>query len=171
MSAEESDREVLAVSKVEERQRLLAETMAHAEAQEAQYKVIPADEPLRGRWKAPAGWALLAAAATVALFPPAWIAGRPAPVPTPGELDRGLRAAVYLQAQQVEAFRLREGRLPEVLEELPAHVPGVSFVKSNSRVYQIRARGPDGDLVVYDSGHPSAAFRTAAGWATPGSPQ
>ena len=164
MSDEEPDLPVYRISKVEDRERLLAQAMAHAEAQEAQYKVIPADAPLRGRWKSPLAWGVFCLAAVVALFPPGWLAGRPAPTPTAGEWDRGVRAAVYLQAQQVEAFRLREGRLPDTLDELPAQIPGLAFVKSNNRVYQIRARRLDGTLVVYDSALPSTAFSAAAGW-------
>lgn len=164
VSDEAPDLPVYRISKVEDRERLLAEAMAHAEAQEAQYQVLPAGEPLRGRWKAPAAWAVFGLAAVVALFPPGWLVGRPSPTPTDGDWDRGVRAAVYLQAQQVEAFRLREGRLPDSLDELPAQMRGVTFVKSNNRVYQLRARRPDGSLVVYDSAIPAASFQAAAGW-------
>lgn len=165
VSDEEPDLPVYRISKVEDRERLLAQAMAHAEAQEAQYKVIPADTPLGGRWKSPLAWGVFCLAAGLALFPPGWLAGRPAPIPTTGEWDRGVRAAVFLQAQQVEAFRLREGRLPDTLDELPARIPGLAFVKSNNRVYQLRARRPDGTVVVYDSALPSTAFSAAAGWA------
>jgi hypothetical protein len=147
---------------VEDRERLLAETLAHAEAQEAQYKVLPADEPDHGRWKAFLAAVLLVLAVWIALTPPRWIAGAAAPVPTAGQQDRGVRAAIWLQSRQVEVFRLREGRLPEHLSELPVQMPGLTLVRSNNRVFQIRGRLADGELLVFDSGQPSPAFEAAA---------
>jgi hypothetical protein len=171
VSNAEPDTPVHRVSRVEDRERLLAEALAHAEAQEAQYKVLPADEPVHGKWKTPLAVALLALAAWVALSPPHWIAGIDAPRPNPMETERGLRAAIWLQAHQVEVFRLREGRLPEHLSELPAQMPGLTLVRSNNRVYQIRGRRPDGGLLLFDSAQPAPAFEAAAPWlASPKSP-
>lgn len=164
LTAEDPDQPVHRVSRVEDRERLLAEALAHAEAMEEQYRVIPADEPLVGRWKTPLATLGFVVAALVAIFPPAWLAGPPAPVPTPGEVDRGLRAAMYLQVQQVEAFRAREGRLPETLSELPSRIPGLRLVRSNNRVYQLRARRGDGSVLIYDSAQPSPSFAAAALW-------
>lgn len=165
------DTPVHRISRVEDRERLLAEALAHAEAQEAHYRVLPADEPLRGRWKTPLALVILALAAWVAVAPPRWIAGADAPRPTAGDRDRGLRAAIWMQARQVEVFRLREGRLPEHLSEVPAQMPGLTLVRSNNRVYQIRGRMRDGGLVVFDSAQPSPAFQAAAPWLAPrGSP-
>lgn len=153
------------ISRVEDRERLLAETMAHAEAMEAQYKVVPIEPAqLGGRWKAPVATVLFFLAVVVGFFPPAWLAGAPPAVPTEGEMDRGLRAAIYLQVQLVEAFRHREGRLPADLTELPQALPGLTLVRSNNRVYQIRGYREDGSVVVYDSARPSTAFEAAAGW-------
>jgi len=157
------------LSRVEDRERILADVLAHAEVQEAQYKALPATEPVGGRWKLAVASLLFALATWVALVPPAWVAGAAAPLPTEGDLERGLRAAIYLQVQQVEAFKLREGRLPSQLSELPVELPGLTLVRSNNRVYQIRGRRPDGVVVVYDSGRPSPAFEAAAeGWIVAG---
>lgn len=164
MSPEEPDLPVHRISRAEDRERLLAEAMAHAEAQEAQYRTLPAEPPAAGRWKTPAAWAIAGLAAIVAVAPPAWLAGPDAPRPTPGERDRGLRAALYLQAQQVEAFRARAGSLPATLEELPQHFHGLVLVRSNNRVFQIRGWHEDGRLLVYDSADPAPAFEAAAGW-------
>ena len=156
------------ISRVEDRDRILAEALAHAEAQDSQYKVLPPSEPVRGQWKTPVAVAAFVVAAWIGLFPPGWLAGRDAPRPTTGDLDRGLRAAVFLEAQQVEVFRLREGRLPTHLSELPAQFADLILVRSNNRVYQIRGRRTDGVLVVYDSSHPSPAFEAAAVWPVAG---
>ncbi|MDP2955257.1 MAG: hypothetical protein Q8N53_02450 [Longimicrobiales bacterium] len=157
------------ISRVEDRDRILAEALAHAEAQDFQYKVLPPSEPVRGRWKTPVAVAIFVLAAWIGFLPPGWLAGRDAPRPTTGDRDRGLRAAVFLQAQQVEAFRLREGRLPTHLSELPAQFADLVLVRSNNRVYQIRGRRFDGVLVVYDSSRPSPAFAAAAAWRVAGS--
>ncbi len=167
MSNAEPDTPVHRISRVEDRERLLAEALAHAEAQEAHYKVIPADEPERGRWKTPLALAVLLLAAWVALAPPRWVAGADAPRPTEGDLDRGLRAAIWMQARQVEVFRLREGRLPAHLSEVSVQMPGLTLVRSNNRVYQIRGRLQDGALLVFDSAQPSPAFAAAAPWPAP----
>lgn len=169
MSAEDPDPTVPTISRVEDRKRILAEALAHADAQEAHYKVLPAADPARGRWKIAVASLLLALAAWVALAPPAWVTGPAAPGPTDRDLERGLHAAIYLQVQQVEAFRLREGRLPSHLSELPVQLPGLTLVRSNNRVYQIRGLRPDGIPVVYDSARPSPAFEAAAaGWIAAG---
>ena len=164
MSDPKPDTPVHRISRVEDRERILAAAMAHAEAQDSQYKVLPPSEPVRGRWKAPVAAATFVLAAWIGLFPPGWLAAQDAPRPTPGDRDRGLRAAVFLQAQQVEVFRLREGRRPAHLSELAAQLPDLILVRSNNRVYQIRGRRPDGALIVYDSSLPSPAFEAAAVW-------
>lgn len=171
VSNPEPDTPVYKISRVEDRDRLLAEALAHAEAQEAQYKVLPADEPVYGRWKSPVAVLVLALAAWVALAPPGWLAGADAPRPTEGERDRGLRAAIWMQACQVEVFRVREGRLPSHLSELPVQMTGLTLVRSNNRVYQLRGRRENGSLLVFDSARPSPAFQAAAPWiALRGSP-
>jgi len=167
VSNEKPDAPVHHISRVEDRQRILAEALAHVEAQEEQYKLIPLDEPVRGRWKAPTAYLVFAVAIWLLVLPPRWIAGADAPRPSEGDMDRGLRAAMYLQAQQVEVFRLAEGRLPTDLFELPTRIPGLTLVRSNNRVFQIRARRPDGSLLVYDSAQPSPTFEAAAPWRPP----
>lgn len=164
MSAEEPELPTHRISRVEDRERLLAEALAHAEALEEQYKVLPADPAPTGRWKAPVASAVVVVALVVALVPPMWMSGREAPRLTAEEVDRGLRASMFLMAHQVEAFRAREGRLPDHLSDLPATLPGLAFVRSNNRVYQIRGRRADGTVEIYDSSHPSPAFMAAAPW-------
>jgi hypothetical protein len=164
LSQEDPDLPIQRVSRPEDRERLLAEALAHAEALEEQYRVVPADPPHAARWKGALAVVTFGIALLTAVFPPAWLAGPPAAIPTPGDRDRGLRTAVFLQAQQVEAFRVREGRLPLTLAELPARLPGLTLVRSNNRVYQIRGRRADGTLVIYDSARPSPAFEASAVW-------
>ena len=171
MGVDDQEPPVHRISRIEGRERLLAEAMAHAEAHEAQFRVLPASEPLHGRWKTPLALLILVVSGLFAAFPPERIAGPLPPSVQQGDLELGLRAAVYLQASQVEVFRLRTGRLPESLAELPTHLPGLRLVRSNNRVYQIVGRRPGGGVVVYDSAHPARGFAAAAsGWADEAGP-
>lgn len=149
----------------EARDRLVAEAVAHSAALEAQYREPMAPEGPPSVWKVLVALLIAATAAYVAARPPALLTPGTPPVLRAGELERGARAALYLQAQQIEAFRLREGRLPRSLDEVGARVPDVAFVRSNNRVYQLVTSRPDGSNLVYDSARPSPAFAAVtSGW-------
>ena len=60
----------------------------------------------------------------------------PFPMP-PEEEEAGLRLATYVQAQQVEAFRLNRGRLPDVLRETGEPLPGMSYQRMDARTYRL----------------------------------
>jgi len=152
-------------SRAEERERLVAEVAAIAETKDVQFQRLPPGQARRGAWKIPVAFVILLLAVTVAAFPPLWLGGEATPSPTSEELQRGLRAALYLQAEQVEVFRMREGRLPGSLDEVPVRIPGIRFVRSNNRVYQLVGFLTDGDPIVYDSARPTDPFdAVAAGW-------
>ena len=67
--------------------------------------------------------------------------------------------ALILQAQQVEAFRVRSQRLPNSLDELPGAVQGVRYARSGNRAYQLIVYERDGNAIVYDSADPAPPFR------------
>ena len=165
MTIDDLDPPTHPVSSPEDRDRLLAEALVHAELQEAQYRQPLTEAARTGQWKAPLAFVVLLLAAYIGVAPPGWVAGEPPLQVTPAALERGVVAALHLQAQQIEAFRVRNGRLPRTLEELPIRVPGVRFVRSNNRLYQLVAARPDGQALVYDSANPELAFeQIAAGW-------
>lgn len=147
------------VSTPEARARLLAEALAHAAHKEARYRVPLADSRRLGRWKSIAAALLLVLAGAVAVAPPAWVRPAPPAQLTEGARERGIRIALLLQAQQVEAYRVRTQQLPEALDELPSTLPGVRYARSGARSYQLVAFAPDGSPIVYDSADPSPAFR------------
>jgi hypothetical protein len=152
-------------SRAEERERLVAEVAAMAETKDVQFQRLPPGPARRGRWKIPVALVILLLAVTVAAFPSLWLGGESDPSPTAEELQRGLRAALYLQAEQVEVFRMREGRLPRSLDEVPVRIPGIRFVRSNNGVYQLVGFPTDGEPVVYDSARPTGEFDAiATGW-------
>ena len=152
-------------SRAEERERLVAEVAAIAETKDIQFQRLPPGQARRGGWKIPTALVVLLLAVIVAAFPPLSRGDDATLSPTSEELQRGLRAALYLQAEQVEVFRVREGRLPVSLDEVPVRIPGIRFVRSNNRVYQLVGFLTDGDPIVYDSARPTDPFdAVAAGW-------
>jgi len=153
------------VSTPEARDRLLAEALAHSELQEARYRV-PFSGPRRASWwKGLAALVLFLLAGIAAVAPPEWVLPEP-----PAQLDaadraRGLRMALLLQAKQVEAFRVDHLRLPDSLDELAGRLPGVVFVRSGNRAYQLIAYEADGKAIIYDSANPAPEFEALdSGW-------
>jgi hypothetical protein len=150
----------------EERDRVLAAALAHAEMQEAIYRV-PTDLGRVRRWKAVAAAAIMLLALATAVSPPGLVV--PDPPASLADADRlyGIRVALLLQAQQIEAFRAREGRLPDSITEVARALPGIRFVKSSGRLYQLVAYAPDGEAIVYDSAAPAAEFEDVSNrWVT-----
>jgi hypothetical protein len=142
-----------------ERDRLLVAALAHAEMQDAKYRVPTESSSIR-RWKGGIAGALLLLAGVTAASPPSFVAPPAAGRPTVADAEQGVRLALMLQVEQVEAFRVVEGRLPGTLDELPQSVAGVRFVRSTDRMYQLVARAPDGRSIVYDSAAPDVSLET-----------
>jgi len=156
------------VSSPEVRDRLLAAALAHAEHKDARYRVPFAGPTSTARGKLLAASVVLLAAGVAAVAPPGW--ARPDPPAQLGAADRAhsLRVALVLQAQQVEAFRVRAQRLPAALDEVGAVLPGVRYVRSGNRAYQLIVYEADGNAIVYDSASPiDAPGALGAGWAAP----
>ncbi len=171
MSLDEQDPPVHGISRPEDRDRILAEALAHAEQLDERHRIHFPVDPRRGRWKTPVAMGILVVAALIAAFPPRWVSGPPLPVPAPAQLDRGLRIALYLQARQVEEFRAREGRLPRSLDEVAARFDDLLFVRSGSRVFQLVGHRPDGTPQVFDSARPTPGLdRRMASWLGIGGP-
>lgn len=144
-------------STAEDRARLLAAASAYAEMQDARYRV-PTDSRQVARLKAWIALTGLVVAGLLAIAPPELVSPEPPSTLTEADRLHGLYVGLLLQAQQVEAFRTRESRLPDSLAEVAARVPGVRFVKSGNRVYQLIAYTRDGRAIVYDSAAPASEF-------------
>ncbi len=168
LDTSEADEDATAdeVSSPEERARLLADAVVQSYTQEAKYRIPLAETKAHGRWKSPFAMVTFMLAGVIAVAPPSWLRPEPHATVTEGERVRGVRAALFLQAHQIEAYRTRNQRLPLSLYQLPTRVPGVRFVRSNDRVYQLVALAPDGSQVVYESTRPSDFDPVAAGWFT-----
>jgi hypothetical protein len=128
--------------------------------QEARYRV-PTESRRLGWIKGGIALAIFLLAGILALSPPRLVSPE-APVGV-ADADRvsGVITALLLQAEQVDAFRVRERRLPVSLDEMGATVPGVRYVRSSNRLYQLIAYAPTGRAVVYDSAAPAPEFAEA----------
>lgn len=146
------------VSTPEARARLLAQALAHAEHQEARYRV-PTDTGATRRWKGVLATLVFVLAGWVAVAPPGWVVPEPPAQMTAAARARAIRSALLLQAQQVEAFRVEVQRLPASLEELPSRLPGIGYARAGNRAYQLIAYEPSGNAIVFDSSDPSPPFQ------------
>jgi hypothetical protein len=88
---------------------------------------------------------------------PQWLRFQGPPLPTYQYYQDGYRMAAYLQAERVEEFRRRAGRLPQRVEEVRNPVRGVSYTRVSSSQYQVSA-GHGQARVMYDSGQPIGPF-------------
>ncbi len=150
----------------EERDRLLAAAMAHAEMQEAIYRVPMATHRTR-RIKLGIAAAIALVAFFVLIRPPALLVPDAPPGLSDADRTRGMRIALLLQAQQVEAHRIEQGRLPSSLAEVAVQIPNVRFIRSNSRSYQLVVYSADGEPMVFDSNVPAPEFeRLRTEWVT-----
>lgn len=149
----------------EERDRVLAAALAHVEMQDAIYRV-PLESGASRRWKGLLATAVFLMALVLVGLPPAFLVPRAPPPLTVSETAEGTRLALLMQAEQIEAFRVRSGRLPMSIDEVDTALPGVRFVRSSNRLYQLIAYTPSGEAVVYDSASPDPSFAaTAEVWA------
>lgn len=152
----------------QDRDRLIAAAMAQAEMQEAIYRV-PVTARRDRRVKAGIAGALLFLALLVGVWPPSIVVPPRPPTLTERDAITGLRVTLLLQAQQIEAFRVTEERLPASLEEAGASFDGIRYVRSGNRVYQLVAYRRDGEPVIFDSAAPAPEFEALArSWLSPG---
>jgi hypothetical protein len=147
-------------SSPQERDRLIAEALADAEARDLGYRP-PSSLPPR-RWKGATASIGLLLAVVLLLAPPAWLRGEPAPGVPVEARELGAYVVLHLQAQDIEAYRRRHQRLPARLDDVGAALPGLRFVRSNERVYQLVAHGSRRRVVVYDSTRPAPEIQEQA---------
>jgi hypothetical protein len=128
--------------------------------------VAVADTRRADRWKSVGAAALLLLAGVVAVAPPAWVRTDPPAQLSDAAREGGIHLALLLQAQQVEAYRVRHQQLPASLDDLPMRLGGLRYVRSG-RSYQLVGFTPRGDAIVYDEAAPAPAFRALMASLTP----
>jgi len=133
----------------------------------ARRKRPPRKQP---KWMLPLGIQLAVLAVYLLISPPRWITVHPIAAPDSATQQEGLRMAMYVQSQQIEAYRIQHGRLPSTLAELPGTPqPGIEYQVQSSDAY--RLVGTDGPTaLIYDSTEspadflgPAAAAKLASG--------
>lgn len=80
---------------------------------------------------------------------------------SPERIEAGLRVAIGLQVDRIEAFRVENGRLPDALTQVGEPLPGITYTRRNSREYSIRARS-EGRVVSFESGDSLDVFMRSA---------
>ncbi len=157
---EVEEQQAMALSSEMERAAAIASVLRHqAERKEAREAVqLPGRRPLLPQLTA------LALSTVVAVYvwfgSPSWLEPR-LPPPPPLEVEEtSVQAAVYIQAQQIEAYRVRNGRLPAFLEEAGPAVAGVRYTRLDARTYRIQ--GHDQRVAFsYTSGEPMDSLAAA----------
>ena len=168
LSSDDQEVPLIDLSATADREEILADALAHAATQEAHLRQPLPETKRTGAWKAPLAMMVFTLSAYLLAFPPPWISGTALPTISESARVDGTRAAIFIQAQQIEAFRVRRGRLPGSLEEVEGALPGIRFVRSNSRVFQLVATDVGRPSVIYDSTRPIDEFAgAAAAWGVP----
>lgn len=97
------------------------------------------------------------AIAYVWLVSPSWTRVKPPPAESIADEAQSLRLNVFLQSQAVESYRLRRGRLPDVLQEAGPPFQGMDYHRKDSRSYEIEGHS-DRVRLRYESERPPLDF-------------
>jgi hypothetical protein len=138
----------------------VAAVLKHAaeKDQSAQTKPRPKAQP---KWLLPVGLQLAVLAVYLLIAPPSWVVVNPIEGPDPIAQETNLRRAMYLYSQQIEQYKIDNGRLPVDLAELGRTAPpGVEYVRQGADAYQLIAFV--GEVpVMWDSTGPDPKFAEA----------
>ncbi|MCG6988255.1 MAG: hypothetical protein LJF06_08750 [Gemmatimonadetes bacterium] len=77
------------------------------------------------------------AMAYVWLASPSWTRIEPPPEQSVASETESLRLNIFLQSQAIEAYRLRRGKLPDVLQQAGPPFPGMDYRLKDSRSYEL----------------------------------
>jgi hypothetical protein len=88
---------------------------------------------------------------------PAWVTPTlPDPVTTEAA-EAGLRVAMFFEAQRIEEFRQRMGRLPDTLAELGPAPPEMTYQRRDAQTYRLTGQSR-GVTLTFDSGQAIQQF-------------
>lgn len=125
------------VSAEAERARALAAVMRDQAERADAARDVEVRRHKRSRMRRGALIAVWAGVAYIWLGSPRWLTVEPPPQPTIGQEAQSLRLNVFLQTQQIEAYRTVRGRLPYVLEEAGPPFMGMEYRRRDSRSYEL----------------------------------
>lgn len=100
---------------------------------------------------------LLVIAGWLWLFPPGPLRMDPPEPPPIAQEEAALRFAMYVQAQQIQAFRQQTGRLPTTLDAVGPPLPGMQYTLLQDGLYQLTG-STDRIALTYRSDLPLNAF-------------
>ena len=133
----------------------VAAVLKHAAEKDhlAHEKPKPKKQP---KWMLPLGVNLAVLAVYLLIAPPSWVTVNPVEPPDLARQSDDLKKAMWFQAQQIESYKIQNGRLPESLAESGRTTPGVEYVRDGDR-YRLIAIVGDAP-VVWDSTAPNTEF-------------
>ncbi|MFC1791643.1 hypothetical protein ACFL0I_04160 [Gemmatimonadota bacterium] len=153
----EGEDEKLQLSSEDERAAVIASVLRdQAEREEARESTpLPGPKPLLPQLSA------LAVSTAFAVYvwfgSPGWLEPDPIPLTPVAVEESTVRAVIFLQAQKIEDYRERYGRLPAFLEEAGPGIHGVRYRRLDGQTYRIHGQG-DRVGLSYTSGEPLAEF-------------
>jgi len=154
------------VSEEQERARALADVMRDQAERADAARQTEERRAKRTRIRRGALVATWVVVAYVWIATPSWLTVAAPPEPTVAEEAQSLRVNVFLQAQAIEAYRLRRGRLPYVLPEAGPPFRGMEYRRRDSRSYDLQGRSDRVILRYMSQESPFSFVGTAADFLT-----
>ena len=124
------------LSAEDERQRVIEDVLRDQTRREVLREGVYRASGSSQRFRVVAGVLALAALVTWVAPVPGLRPEIPFPIP-PADEEAGVHLAAWIQAQQIEAFRQRRGRLPDVLRETGEAIPGMSYERIDAQSYML----------------------------------
>jgi hypothetical protein len=136
----------------------VAAVLKHAAEKDkaAHAKAAPRKQP---KWMLPLGINLAVLAVYLLIAPPAWVVVNPIEGPDLAAQTTDMKKAIYFQAQRVEAYKVKYGRLPDQLTDAGSPTPGVEYIRQGDGYRLIGTVGAE--PVVYDSSGPNTEIVAA----------
>lgn len=109
----------------------VAAVLKHAAEKDkaAHAKPAPRKQP---KWMLPLGINLAVLAVYLLIAPPAWVVVNPIEGPDLAAQTVDLKKALWFQAQRVDAYKIKHGRLPDQLADAGSPTPGVEYVREGN---------------------------------------
>lgn len=134
----------------------VAAVLKHAEERDkvAKAKTAPRKQP---RWMLPLGINLAVFAVYLLIAPPDFVTLNQIEGPSLAKQEQDMRAAMYMQAQRIEGYRMNNGALPTAIEDIGSTpYQGMDYVPTGNAFRLIATVGES--TVVYDSSSPDPSF-------------
>lgn len=112
------------------------------------------------KWLLPLGINLGVLAVYLLIAPPPWVVVNPIKGPDMAVQTDMMAAALYMQAQAIDAYRIQNGRLPATLAESGRVTEGIDYLPQGDQFQLVAMVG--GTPVIWDSTRSNADIEAAA---------